>query len=187
MTSIAQQKAKEAQQLQESLQALSEEAQEFMRPTMNGLMVAANEELNDGEMLGDALPPALNAVTSENAEASAEAFARTEAQEALLDFAASIKRVFTTMTAPPEPGTLLSAEMVRYRVRHAADALHAATRREAILEGREVLQAMLTDYPNIEKALDGIEKAGEEAADKLDRSDLVMQLRAQARESGHHR
>lgn len=176
-------RTQEAHDLQQRLHGLSEEAQYFLRPTMNGLLRAANEEFGDGASLGAALPPAINNVTDENAEEVAEELAHEDAQAALLSFADSIKSVFTTMTAPTQDGKLLTGEMVRYRIRQASTQLHAATRIDAILEGRNALRVMMPDYPDIQKALDGIEKAGEEAADKLDFSDLAMQLRQAGQQS----
>jgi hypothetical protein len=177
---MARQRAQEAHQLQQELQGLREEVQFFMKPTMNGLQTAALADLGDGVALMGALPKAINA---DNAHQAAQG----QVLEELQAFASSINEVFNTMTAPLKDNQLLTGDMVRGRIKYTARALHAATRRETILEASDALRTMLPDYPDIDKALTGIEKAGEEAANKLDDSPLAARLRQAAQDSAPKR
>lgn len=160
----------QAHDLRAGLIKVSQDAQFFMRPTMNGLNQAANASLGDGFSMIHALPSAINA---DNAEVAAQA----EMLNEIAIFVSQVKDAFHRMTVQSPRNTLLTPDIARGRLKQCARDLYDLTRREAILEASPALGVMLEDYPNISKALDGIATAGAECADKLDQCALALQLR----------
>lgn len=177
---ILQQRAQKAHDLQQALNTLRDNVRFTLQPSMLGLQRAADEELSDGAALIGVLPSAINA---DNAEDAADAAALEE----LLSFSQKVGEVFSEMTAPNAEAGMLNGDAVRGRIKQASRKLYDLTRREAVLEASPCLTIMLKDYPDIDAALNGIEKAGEAASNMLDKSDLATQLRQAAQESAAKR